>query len=81
MVDKPQRNFVPMIRRCKLFLTLLEQALQAHYPLISCAELLLGDGNLFLQGVVLLDQLSLHMSKLFKIPLKKRHLLLLGTVI
>lgn len=44
-------------------------------------ELAFCDGDFFLERGILLDELSLHHSKLFKIAFKEHHLLLLGTVV
>jgi hypothetical protein len=55
--------------------------LQALDALVARDELALRDGDLLLQGRVLLDELSLHDGELLKIALEKHHLLLLGSVV
>ena len=72
---------IPMIRCSEFLLTLLQQAFQAHYPVIPSAKLLLRDGNLLFQCVVLFNKLALHMGKLLEIPFEESHLLLLRAVV
>ena len=72
---------VPMIRLHQLFLAVLEEMLQALYPLIAGDKLPLGNSDLLLQAAILLDQLALDDGELLEVALKECHLLLLCLVI
>ena len=70
-----------MVCCCQLLLAVLQQALQRLDALVTSNELALSNGNLLLQGAVLLNKLPLHNSKLLKIALEEDHLLLLCAVV
>jgi hypothetical protein len=75
------RRDIPMVCCCQLLLAVLQQALQRLDALVTSNELALSNGNLLLQGAVLLNKLPLHNSKLLKIALEEDHLLLLCAVV
>ncbi len=70
-----------MICRRQLLLAILQQALQRLDTLITCNQLALGNGDLLLQGAVLLHELPLHDGELLEVAFKEHHFLLLCAVV